>query len=163
MSVPSYKYFYYLLDFQKMAYQGYFKPQNPQKYKGDPSNIIYRSGWELKLMSYLDKHQDVIQWQSEEFFIPYRSPVDGRVHRYFPDFLVKKKNPNGIIETVLIEVKPEAQTKPPVKQSKVTKKYINEVFTWGVNEAKWEAADKYCKDRGWTFQIFTEKHLNIKW
>ena len=146
-----------------MAYQGYFKPQNPQKYKGDPSNIIYRSGWELKLMSYLDKHQDVIQWQSEEFFIPYRSPVDGRVHRYFPDFLVKKKNPNGIIETVLIEVKPEAQTKPPVKQSKVTKKYINEVFTWGVNEAKWEAADKYCKDRGWTFQIFTEKHLNIKW
>lgn len=146
-----------------MAYQGYFKPQNPQKYKGDPANIIYRSGWELKLMSYLDKHQDVIQWQSEEFFIPYRSPVDGRVHRYFPDFLVKKKNPNGIIETVLIEVKPEAQTKPPVKQSKVTKKYINEVFTWGVNEAKWEAADKYCKDRGWTFQIFTEKHLNIKW
>lgn len=146
-----------------MAYQGYFKPQNPQKYKGDPSNIIYRSGWELKLMSYLDKHQDVIQWQSEEFFIPYRSPVDGRVHRYFPDFLVKKKNPNGIIETVLIEVKPEAQTKPPVKQSKVTKKYINEVFTWGVNSCKWEAADKYCKDRGWSFQIFTEKDLGIKY
>ena len=145
-----------------MAYQGYFKPINPQKYKGNPSNIIYRSGWELKLMAYLDKHPDVIQWSSEEIIIHYRSPIDGRVHRYFPDFYVKKKNADGKIETSLIEVKPAAQTKPPVKKAKVTKQYINEVTTWGVNEAKWKAAIEYCSDRKWTFHIFTEKELNIK-
>ena len=145
-----------------MAYQGYFKPINPQKYKGNPSNIIYRSGWELKLMSYLDKHPDVIQWSSEEIVIPYRSPIDGKVHRYFPDFYVKKKNIDGVIETSLIEVKPAHQTKPPVKKTKVTKQYINEVTTWGINEAKWKAAVEYCKDRKWTFHIFTEKELNIK-
>jgi hypothetical protein len=145
-----------------MAYQGYFKPINPQKYKGNPSNIIYRSGWELKLMAYLDKHPDVIQWSSEEIVIPYRSPIDGRVHRYFPDFYVKKKNIDGSIETSLIEVKPAAQTKPPVKKTKLTRQYINEVTTWGINEAKWKAAKEYCDDRKWSFLIFTEKELNIK-
>lgn len=145
-----------------MAYQGYFKPKNPQKYRGDPSNIIYRSSWELRFMMYLDDHPDVIQWQSEEFFIPYKSPIDGKWHRYFPDFLIKKKNKQGLTETVVVEIKPDAQTKPPKKQDKVTKRYITEVKTWGVNEAKWKAALEYCKDRKWTFHIFTEKDLNIK-
>ena len=145
-----------------MAYKGYFKPKNPQKYRGDPTNIIYRSGWELKLMAYLDTRADVIQWSSEEFFIPYRSPVDGRIHRYFPDFYVKKKNADGKIETVIIEVKPAAQTKPPNNPGgKPSKRYINEVFTWGINSAKWKAAEEYCSDRQWNFQIFTEKELNI--
>ena len=71
-------------------YQGRFKPDNPQKYKGDASNIIYRSGWELKLMRYLDKHPHVTRWNSEEIIIPYRSPIDGKMHRYFPDFYVEK-------------------------------------------------------------------------
>lgn len=145
-----------------MVYQGYFKPKNPQKYRGDPSNIIYRSSWELRFMMYLDDHPDVIQWQSEEFFIPYKSPIDGRWHRYFPDFLIKKRNKEGLTETVLVEIKPLAQTKPPKKQDKVTKRYITEVKTWGVNEAKWKAALEFCKDRKWTFHIFTEKDLNIK-
>lgn len=146
-----------------MAYQGFFKPKNPQKYKGDPSNIIYRSSWELRFMAFLDDHPDVIQWQSEEFFIPYKSPIDGKWHRYFPDFFVKKRNKNGLIETVIIEIKPENQTKPPKKQDKVTRKYLTEVKTWGINEAKWKAALEFCKDRKWTFHIFTEKNLNIKW
>jgi hypothetical protein len=145
-----------------MAYKGRFKPKNPKKYMGDHTNIIYRSRWELLLMSYLDKHPHVLEWGSEELIIPYRSPIDGRYHRYFPDFLVKRINKNGIKETILIEVKPEYQTVPPQKQSKVTRKYLNEVQTWGVNEAKWKAADEYCKDRGWKFQIMTEKHLGIK-
>ena len=130
-----------------MSYKGYFKPKNPGKYKGNPTNIIYRSSWELKLMSYLDTHQDVIQWSSEEFCIPYRSPVDNRIHRYFPDFYVKKKNKNGEIEVVVIEVKPLAQTKEPKKPAKVTKRYINEVYTWGINSAKWRAAKEFCEDR----------------
>ena len=138
--------------------QGLFKPKNPQKYKGDPTNIVYRSGWELRLMSYFDLHGDVIWWASEERIIPYRSPVDNRVHRYFPDFLVHLKTRDGKHETVLVEVKPKAQTVPP-KQTVKSKRYINEVMTWGVNQAKWKAAEDYCKDRGWRFQIFTEDHI----
>lgn len=114
-------------------------------------------------MNYLDDHPDIIQWQSEEFFIPYKSPIDGKWHRYFPDFLVKKKTKDGLIEIVLIEVKPEAQTKPPKRQEKITRKYLTEVKNWGINEAKWKAALEYCKDRKWTFQIITEKELNIRW
>lgn len=143
-------------------YQGYFKPKNPHKYKGDPTNIIYRSSWELKLMKYLDERKDVVKWGSEEIIIPYRSPIDGRVHRYFPDFIVTKINKDGIQETALIEVKPKSQTQPPKRQNKITKRYLTEVKTWGVNEAKWRAALEYCKDRGWTFHIFTEKELGIK-
>lgn len=144
------------------TYKGRFKPQNPEKYKGDPSNIIYRSGWEFRFMRYVDKHPRVIEWSSEEIVIPYRSPIDGRVHRYFPDFLVKLINKQSKKETILVEIKPDYQTRPPQKQSRVTKKYLNEVKTWGINEAKWKAAQEYCDDRGWKFEIFTEHHLGIK-
>jgi hypothetical protein len=145
------------------TYKGYFKPKNPQKYQGDPSNIVYRSRWELKLMMYLDDHKEVIKWSSEEIIIPYRSPIDGKIHRYFPDFKVTKINKEGNRETALIEVKPLSQTVPPKKQTNITKRYITEVKTWGVNEAKWIAAQNYCLDRGWSFHIFTEKELGIKW
>jgi hypothetical protein len=144
------------------TYKGVFKPKNPKKYRGDPTNIIYRSGWELKLMLYLDDHKDIVSWGSEEVIIPYRSPIDGKVHRYFPDFIVTKINNNGLKETAIIEVKPKKQTTPPQKQKKLTKQYITEVKTWGVNEAKWKAAGEFCKDRGWSFHIFTEKELGIK-
>ena len=144
-----------------MAYKGYFKPRNPHKYRGDPTNIIYRSRWELKFMSYLDTHPKVLEWSSEEIIIPYRSPVDNRIHRYFPDFFVKKINSAGLVESSIIEIKPAVQTKPPERPSRVTKRYINEVFTWGVNEAKWKAAQEFCADRKWTFHVFTEKELGI--
>lgn len=147
-----------------MAYKGRFKPKNPRKYMGDPTNIIYRSLWEFKLMRYLDAHPDVVQWASEELIIPYKSPIDGRWHRYFPDFVVKQINKYGKKETIVIEVKPAAQTKAPEvkKTKKPTKRYINEVATWGVNQAKWKAAEEYCKDRKWKFQIMTEHELGIK-
>jgi hypothetical protein len=151
-----------------MAYQGKFKPKNPTKYLGDSSNIIYRSGWELKLMSFLDNHPDVLKWGSEEVIIPYRSPIDGRVHRYFPDFYVEQINTNGIREKIIIEVKPKHQTLPPQTVNKLTpkgsisKRYLNEVKTWGINQAKWKAAKDYCDDKGWRFQIMTEQELGIK-
>ena len=145
-----------------MAYKGKFQPRNPQKYLGDPTNIIYRSGWELKFMGWLDNHPGVVQWGSEELIIPYRSPIDGRIHRYFPDFTVKKKTPEGKIETVIVEIKPKAQCAPPKVQSgKPNKRYITEVQTWGINSSKWEAAINYCKDRGWKFEILTEIELGI--
>jgi hypothetical protein len=142
-------------------YQGYFKPKNPQKYKGDPSNIIYRSGWELKLMLRLDEDKQIISWGSEEIIIPYRSPIDGKIHRYYPDFIVTKINKDNVKETVIIEIKPAKQTQPPARQEKMTRRYLTEVKTWGTNEAKWKAASEYCKDRGWKFVIFTEKELGI--
>ena len=145
-----------------MAYKGFFKPRNPSKYRGDPTNIIYRSSWELKLMMWLDHHNDVLEWGSEEFFIPYRSPIDGRVHRYFPDFFVKKRGADGKIETLVVEIKPLSQTREPKKQAKITRKYLTEVATWGINKSKWKAAEDYCDDRGWKFKLITERELNIK-
>lgn len=144
-----------------MAYKGKFKPKNYYKYLGNPTNIIYRSLWECKLMSYLDSHPDVIGWASEEIAIPYKSPIDNRRHRYYPDFYVKRKI-NGKLKESLIEVKPYKQTIPPKMSAKPNKKYLTEVKAYGINEAKWIAAQNYCKDRGWDFKIMTEKELGIK-
>lgn len=114
-------------------------------------------------MMYLDQHKDVVSWGSEEVIVPYRSPIDGRMHRYFVDFIVTKINKEGKKETSLIEVKPAAQTVAPmIQENKRSKRYINEVMTWGVNQAKWHAAKEFCDDRGWAFHIFTEKELGIK-
>lgn len=145
-----------------MAYKGVFKPKNPQKYNGDPTNIIYRSSWELKYMMYLDSHENVLNWSSEEVIVPYRSPIDNKVHRYFPDFVVKIRNTTGMIETIMVEIKPYDQTKPPKAQTKKNKRYINEVYTWGINSAKWESAKKYCENKGWKFVVLTENELGIK-
>ena len=144
-----------------MAYSGRFTPKNPQKYVGDPNNIIYRSSWEARVMDWLDRRPDIVSWASEELIIPYISPVDNRKHRYFPDFLVKVKTKEGSMKTILIEVKPKKQTQPPQQQTRITKRYITEVTTWGVNQAKWKAAEEYCLDRGWEFKIMTEDHLGM--
>lgn len=145
-----------------MAYKGVFRARNPNKYKGDPTNIVYRSRWELMVMQKLDAHPDVLEWSSEEIIVRYRSPIDGRVHRYFPDFWVKKKDREGKIQHDMIEVKPFKQTQPPsVMEGRPTKRYLNEVMTWGVNSAKWKAAREYCADRGWNFVIITEKELGL--
>lgn len=144
-----------------MSYSGKFTPKNPQKYVGDHKNIIYRSSWECKVMSWLDKDDNIISWASEELIVPYISPVDGRWHRYFPDFLVKTKTKDGSLKTLLIEVKPKKQTIPPKQRNKLTKQYINEVTTWGVNQAKWKAANEYCIDRNWEFKVVTEHDLGL--
>ena len=144
-----------------MAHKGKFQPRNPSKYLGDPSTIVYRSSWELKFMIWLDGHSSVLGWSSEELVIPYLSPIDNRVHRYFPDFVVKKKTPEGRTETVVIEIKPKKETSPPKVINKPNKRYITEVMKWGINSAKWKACDNYCKDRGYKFQILTEIELGI--
>ncbi len=141
--------------------QGFFRPINPKKYRGDVNNIVYRSSWELKLLSFLDINPNVIEYSSEEIIIPYISPKDNRYHKYYPDMLVKIKNIQGKIETVLIEIKPFAQTIPPVKKTRITKTFITEVLTYAINQAKFEAAQKYCDTKGWKFQIMTEKELGI--
>ncbi|NBT09027.1 MAG: head completion protein [Chitinophagia bacterium] len=140
-----------------MSYKGFFKPKNPQKYRGNPTNIVYRSSWECKMMTYVDQHPDVVEWGSEEFSIPYVSPIDGKIHRYFPDFWIKKKDN----EILVVEIKPSVQTKPPKPQKRITKRYVTEVRTWGINSAKWKAAKSYCDDRKWKFIIMDEYNLGI--
>jgi hypothetical protein len=144
-----------------MAYSGIFKPKNPNKYVGDSNNIIYRSSWECRVMTWLDLNEDIISWASEEIKIPYISPVDGKYHRYFPDFLVKMKTKEGQMKTIMIEVKPKKETSPPKPQKRITEQYVRAVKTWGVNEAKWKAAIEYCRDRKWEFKIITEEHLGL--
>lgn len=145
-----------------MAYKGRFSPTNPSKYIGDPTNIIYRSLWELKLMKYLDVNINVIAWGSEELYIRYVSPIDNKVHRYFPDFICKVKQTDGTIKVLVLEVKPKKQTEEPQIPKRKTKRFIQEVMTWGVNSAKWKAAEEYCADRGWEFKIMTEQDLDLK-
>jgi hypothetical protein len=144
-----------------MAYSGLFKPKHPEKYVGDPTNIVYRSSWEVKVMSWLDNNDSIITWASEELYIPYISPVDNRWHRYFPDFLVKYRTKDNKLSTMMLEVKPKKQTAQPEPQKRKTKQFINEVKTWGVNQAKWKAANEYCLDRGWEFKLITEDHLGL--
>ena len=143
-----------------MAYRGRFYPKHPLKYKGDPNKIIYRSSWEVRVMKYLDENDGVVWWASEEMNVKYISPVDGRVHRYFPDFVVKVRRKDNSSTIFMLEVKPEAQTK--LRQPKrVTKQYINEAATYAINQAKWKYAEEFCKDHGWVFRVVTEKDLGI--
>ena len=144
-----------------MAYSGKFSPKNTNKYLGDPTNIWYRSLWERRVMVHLDDNPSVIGWSNEEIVIPYLSPVDGKWHRYFPDFFVRVKNKQGIEESMILEVKPKSQSVPPKVKSRVTKQYIREVTNWGINEAKWKAAVEYCKDRNWKFSVITEDQLGL--
>ena len=144
-----------------MSYKGKYYPSYPRKYKGDPTNIIYRSLWERKFMVYCDKNDNILEWASEEIAIPYRSPIDNRVHRYFPDFYMKVKERGGKIRRYVIEVKPAKQTKPPVKPKRQTKGYIREAYEYAKNQAKWKMAREFCADRQWEFKVVTEKELGI--
>ena len=139
-----------------------YKPKHPQKYQGNPNNIICRSSWERKFCRYCDLTENIIAWASEEISIPYMSPVDKRPHRYFPDFLMKVRESNGSIKTYVVEVKQKKQTKPPKKTSRVTKSYIYELTTYAINQAKWKAAQEYCLDRRIEFKLITEDELGIK-
>ena len=144
------------------SFKSKYKPEYPQKYQGDPNNIICRSSWERRFCRWCDLNENILQWGSEEFYIPYISPVDNRVHKYFPDFIIKVKESNGQIKTYVIEVKPKKQTRPPTKKSRVTKSYLYEMKTYAVNEAKWKAAQEFCADRLIEFKIITEDELGIK-
>ena len=145
-----------------MAYKGKYRPSHPKKYKGDPTGIIFRSLWERKFMVYCDQNKNVLEWASEEIALPYRSPVDNKVHRYFPDFYMKIKETNGAIKNYVIEVKPLKQCSPPKKPKRQTKGYMREAYEYAKNQAKWQAAKEFCDDRQWEFKVVTEKELGIK-
>ena len=139
-----------------------YKPEFPVKYAGDSSNIICRSSWERKFCQWCDLNENVLQWGSEELSIPYLSPVDNRIHKYYPDFIIKIKENTGKIKTYVIEVKPKKQTRPPKPRKKVTQSYLYECKTYAVNQAKWKAAAEWCKDHRVEFKIITERELGIQ-
>ena len=142
-----------------MSYSGKFKPKNYKKYKGDPTKIFYRSLWERKFMVYVDNHEKIIEWGSEEVVIPYRSPLDNKVHRYSPDFYIKYVNKRGQTVREIIEVKPKKQLYPPKQPTRRTRRYLQEVNTYVINQAKFKAAKEYCDDRKLGFRILTEDEL----
>jgi len=145
----------------KKYYQGKFKPKNPEKYKGNPCEIYYRSSWEKKFMIFCDNNSSIIEYSSEEIVIPYRSPLDGRMHRYYVDFYIKIRTKTNEVKKYLIEVKPKKQTLPPPPEKRQTKTYKDKVLTFLKNQAKWEAASDWCGDRQMEFLILTEDHLGV--
>ena len=141
--------------------QGKFRPRNPDKYKGDPGNIVYRSSWERIFMNWCDQKESIVKWQSEEKALWYYDPVTKKKRRYFPDFIIQIEK-DGKIITEMIEVKPSKQIEgPPTNPKRKTQAWMRSVHTYITNRAKWEAATKVCEDRGWNFRLVSEKHLGL--
>ena len=137
-----------------MAYSGKYKVKNISKYRGDPDKIVYRSSWEKACFNWCDQNPDIKYWSSEEVVVPYKYDVDKKYHRYFVDLKIGYNDGR----TILVEIKPDKETAPPKRPDK-SKRYIGEALTYVKNMNKWEAANSFAKDRGWEFQIWTEKTL----
>lgn len=137
-----------------MTYKGKYKVKNPSKYRGDFTNVVYRSMWERHCFKWLDESPNVKSWSSEEVIVPYFFDVDKKMHRYFVDLLFVTQEG----KTYLIEIKPEKQTRIPTNVKK-TKQYISEAVTYVQNQCKWRAAKKYAEERGWHFEVWTEHTL----
>lgn len=140
------------------SHKGLFNPVNDNKYRGSRP-IVYRSGLELNFFRWCDRNERVLQWGSESVVIPYISPKDGRMHRYFVDSVLVLKTDDGN-KKFLVEIKPDKQTRPPSTISRKSKKnLLYEQINWAVNSSKWEAAKNWCKKNGFQFVILTEKDL----
>jgi hypothetical protein len=140
-------------------HQGRFIPTHPEKYIGDVNNIIFRSSWEKKAMIFFDTNPNILAYNSEECVIPYLCETDGKMHRYFPDFTVKYVTKSGEIKMAIVEVKPDAQTRPPKPQKRNTQRFMTEANTYIKNQSKWKAAKEYAASRGFDFMILTEHHI----
>lgn len=138
----------------KKTMKGSFVPQNPSKYIGSTSNIMYRSSWELSMMLFLDKHPNVVGWSSEGLSIPYKNPLTGRWTMYIPDFLVVFVDKDGNQRCEVIEIKPLKET--PTFEGRVSQQTR---LVQAINAAKWQAAAIYCVKRGWNFRVATEQQL----
>jgi hypothetical protein len=137
--------------------QGIFTPTHQDKFIG--STATYRSGLELKFFRFCDNNPNVLEWGSENVVVPYKSPVDNRMHRYFVDnFIVIREGEQ--IKKYLVEIKPFKQTQLPTTKYKKRRHLLYEQKMYITNQAKWEAAKEYGKKKGYVFIILTEKELN---
>ena len=142
--------------------QGIFKPIHSEKFIGT-GNPIYRSSYELKFFRWADTNTNILAWGSENIIIPYTSPLDGRVHRYFVDNFIVFKDKNNVKQKFLIEIKPSSQVIKPVNvKNKQRRTILYEQKTWIINQAKWKAAEEWSKRKGYKFLILTEKELGIR-
>lgn len=144
-----------------MFHKRKYNPIHPEKYAGDPTNIVMRSSWETKFAIWCDHNPSILKWSSEETVVPYRCPVRNSIHRYFVDFKIKAKNKEGQIVTYLVEIKPAKQTVPPEFKGRKTKRYLEESKTFVINQAKWKAAERWAADRNYKFIVLTEKELGL--
>jgi hypothetical protein len=133
--------------------QGKFTPKNPDKYIGTKSPT-YRSSWEFHFMKFCDEHPSIAKWASESIRIPYKNPLTGKHTIYVPDFFIAYADKAGKQRVELIEVKPANQA----IREKVGRSRVNQA-SYIVNQAKWEAAYAYCKQKGITFRIITENDM----
>lgn len=155
--------------------KGLYKPQNPEKYIGDPNDIMYMSSWELKFMIYCDNRSEILKWGSECFHIPYvmerKDPKTGVIkktnHKYYPDFYLEVVDPNSDegYKKIVVEVKPSSETvqpTPPKKFStKAMKNFEYSIKAFEKNMYKWAKAKDFCEARGMDFMLITEKHLGL--
>lgn len=137
--------------------QGRYRPKNSSKYVGNVDNIVFRSSWELQFFKFCDTNPNVLRWNSEGIAIPYVKRTTGRVHRYYPDVFIEYKDKHGKILKELIEIKPLKETKP--SRAKKHKQRLYENLTYSINQDKWTAAVKWCRERGIKFRILTEEQL----
>jgi hypothetical protein len=145
-----------------MFHKRKYYPKHPEKYSGDLNNIIMRSSWETKFAVWCDNNPSIVRWSSEETVIPYTCPTDNKLHRYFIDFKIRVKQTNGKEHVYIIEIKPSKQTRPPKYPGRRTKKYLAESYGFMKNQAKWDAAQKWAKSRGYEFMIITEHELGVR-
>lgn len=135
-----------------MAYKTTFTPKNPNKYIGSKNSIKCRSLWERRVCKFFDESEKIKKWSFEEIEILYVHPVDKKVHRYIPDFLIQVEQ-NNIHKSIIVEVKPLKQVH--LKESASSK----DKLIFEINKAKWNAAEKFCEKHQMQFQILTEKDI----
>lgn len=135
--------------------QGRYKLRHPEKYVGDPNNVIFRSSWELHANQFFDNNPNVLRWASEEIKIPYVKPTTGKVHHYYPDYWIEVRTKSGNIVQELIEVKPEDQVN--INKKKRLSRY--DQLTYAINQSKWQAATKFCEQHNMKFTLLTERQL----
>jgi hypothetical protein len=132
--------------------QGIYEVKNTDKYVGN-KKPKYRSGWELRVMMFLDENKHIIRWASESIKIPYRNPLTGKQSIYVPDFFVMYENKFHTIHAEIIEVKPKSQTSLTEARSRQDKAHAV------VNQAKFAAANAYCKQQGLVFRVISEDSI----
>lgn len=133
--------------------KGKFTMKNPQKYVGTKIPT-YRSSWELSFMNFCDTSPSIQRWASEAISIPYKDPLTNRNTIYVPDFFIQYLDKNNKMNVELIEIKPASQT-----LLERTGKSIHNQKQFIKNQAKWQAAQLWCKQQGIKFRILTENDL----
>lgn len=133
--------------------KGKFVMAHPEKYVGNKMPY-YRSSWEWTFMRFCDNNDHVQKWASEAVQIPYRDPLTGKQTIYVPDFFIQYVDAKNRILVELVEIKPASQA----ILERVGKNKYNQA-QYVKNQAKWAAAQLWCKQQGIRFRVINENDL----